>query len=184
MLQKIGSLCLLFVALSLSFSAFSAEKTTGEYIDDATLATRLITKLTLNKEISIADVKVNTFKRQVQLCGFVKNERQVKEAERVARSVNGVEKIYNFLIPRATIKPKANTVGRYMDDALLTANVKKELYNNTHVSGDISVESYKGTVELCGFVNTSQQISEAVAIAKSVDGVVDVMNHLVAKDQL
>ena len=184
MLKKI-TYYILFVALSLSFSAFSAEKTTGEYIDDATLSTQLITKLTLSKEVSVADIKTNTFKRQVQLCGFVENERQAKAAGRIAKSIKGVEKVYNFLIPRSTIKPKASTVGRYVDDTILTTNVKRELYNDPNISsGDISVESYKGTVELCGFVDTPQQISRALATTKSVDGVDDVINHLLAKNQL
>jgi osmotically-inducible protein OsmY len=68
----------------------------------------------------------------------------------------------------------------YIDDSVITANVKALIYEDTDLKKDrISVKTYKGIVLLSGFVNSSTAIAEAESLASLVKGVVYVKNSLV-----
>jgi hyperosmotically inducible protein len=72
--------------------------------------------------------------------------------------------------------------GQYIDDSLITAKVKAALLKDRQVSGiDVSVETYKGTVLLSGFVSNQRQAQRAAEIASGVRGVTAVKNDLLVK---
>ncbi|MGE5444666.1 MAG: BON domain-containing protein [Ignavibacteriales bacterium] len=72
--------------------------------------------------------------------------------------------------------------GQYVDDSVITTKVKSALLADPDVKSlDIGVETFKGEVQLSGFVNSAEQASKAVEIAKSVKGVRSVKNSLVVK---
>jgi hyperosmotically inducible protein len=78
--------------------------------------------------------------------------------------------------------PPDRTVGQVVDDKTLTANVKAALAQNPDYKfGDITVDTMNATVQLSGFVNTSDQKSRAVDIAKGVQGVKDVEDKMTLK---
>jgi osmotically-inducible protein OsmY len=72
--------------------------------------------------------------------------------------------------------------GEYIDDSVITTKVKSALANDDFLkSFQISVETYKGTVQLSGFVNSQKAIDKAGQIARSVEGVQSVKNNLIVK---
>ena len=72
--------------------------------------------------------------------------------------------------------------GEYIDDSVITTKVKSLLAaDDFFKSFKISVVTYKGTVQLSGFVNSQQAVDKAVEIARSVNGVKSVKNNLVVK---
>jgi osmotically-inducible protein OsmY len=72
--------------------------------------------------------------------------------------------------------------GQYVDDSVITTKVKYALLADPDVKSlDIGVETFKGVVQLSGFVNNKEQAREAVEIARSVQGVRSVKNSLVVK---
>ena len=74
------------------------------------------------------------------------------------------------------------STGEYIDDSSITASVKAAIYDDPMLKvGQISVESYKGVVQLSGFVDSKQAATRAVELAKSVKGVKSVKNSLVVK---
>ena len=74
------------------------------------------------------------------------------------------------------------STGEYIDDSGITASVKAVIYNDPMLKvGQISVESYKGVVQLSGFVDSRQAAAKAVELARSVKGVTSVKNSLVVK---
>ena len=74
------------------------------------------------------------------------------------------------------------SAGEYIDDATLTTKVKTALFADPAVKGlQISVETFRGRVQLAGFVNSQAEIDRAVAIARSVKGVSSVDNALRVK---
>lgn len=74
------------------------------------------------------------------------------------------------------------TTGEYLDDSVITTKVKYALLADPDVKSlDISVETFKGVVQLSGFVNNAEQARKAAGIAKSVQGVRSVKNSLVVK---
>ncbi|MDA3896609.1 MAG: BON domain-containing protein [Desulfobacteraceae bacterium] len=77
---------------------------------------------------------------------------------------------------------KQESTGDYVDDSVITTKVKSLLATDDFLkSFQIGVETYKGTVQLSGFVNSAQASAKAVALANSVDGVKSVKNSLVVK---
>lgn len=74
------------------------------------------------------------------------------------------------------------SAGEVVDDAVLTAKVKASLYNDPNVKGsEIQVETYKGEVQLSGFVAEPGDAQKAVQIARGVQGVNSVKNDIRVK---
>mgnify|MGYP003386363097 CR=1 FL=1 len=72
-----------------------------------------------------------------------------------------------------------SSTGEFLDDTVITARVKAALVKDPMVSAlDVSVESFKGAVQLSGFVKTAAQRDRAVKIANDVPGVTQVFNSI------
>jgi len=78
--------------------------------------------------------------------------------------------------------PKRASTGGYVDDSVITTKVKAAIFNeDTLKTLQINVKTFKGTVQLSGFVDSAQNVSKAGEVARRVDGVVSVENSLVVK---
>jgi hyperosmotically inducible protein len=74
------------------------------------------------------------------------------------------------------------STGEYVDDSVITTKVKALLASDDFLkSFQISVETYKGIVQLSGFVDSQKAFTKAGQIARSVKGVSDVKNNLIVK---
>jgi osmotically-inducible protein OsmY len=74
------------------------------------------------------------------------------------------------------------STGEYVDDSVITTKVKSLLATDDFLkSFQISVETYKGTVQLSGFVNSQKAVDKANEIVKSVQCVKSVKNNLIVK---
>jgi osmotically-inducible protein OsmY len=77
---------------------------------------------------------------------------------------------------------KQESTGEYFDDSAITAKVKAEIFNDPMLKVlQINVESYKGMVQLSGFVDSRQAAEKAILVAESVKGVKGVKDSLVVK---
>ncbi len=77
---------------------------------------------------------------------------------------------------------KQSSTGEYVDDSVITTKVKSLLAADDFLkSFRIGVETYKGVVQLSGFVNSQAAVDKAVGIAKSVQGINSVKNDLIIK---
>ena len=77
---------------------------------------------------------------------------------------------------------KQESTGEYIDDSVITTKVKTLLAADDFLkSFQISVETYKGTVQLSGFVSSQNAVDKAVQITRSVSGVKAVKNSLIVK---
>ena len=74
------------------------------------------------------------------------------------------------------------STGEYVDDSVITNKVKALLAEDDFLkSFQISVESFKGTVQLRGFVNSQKAVDKAGEITRSVKGVKSIKNNLIVK---
>ena len=74
------------------------------------------------------------------------------------------------------------STGEYIDDSVITAKVKSLLAEDDFLkSFQISAETFQGTVQLSGFVNSQQAVDKAGQIAMSVKGVKSLKNNLIVK---
>jgi osmotically-inducible protein OsmY len=75
--------------------------------------------------------------------------------------------------------PKHEGTGEYIDDSVITSKVKAAIFNEpTLSSAEINVETFKGVVQLSGFVHDRADINRAVEIARGVKGVTSVKNDM------
>jgi osmotically-inducible protein OsmY len=73
----------------------------------------------------------------------------------------------------------SESTGQYFDDTVITTKVKTAIFNDASLkTNDISVETFKGRVQLSGFVDTNANIAQAATVAKGVGGVTSVKNDL------
>ena len=78
--------------------------------------------------------------------------------------------------------PNQEGTGEYVDDSVLTTKVKAAILEEpTLNSAEINVETFKGEVQLSGFVNSRADISKAVKVARDVIGVKSVKNDMQLK---
>jgi osmotically-inducible protein OsmY len=76
----------------------------------------------------------------------------------------------------------AESTGQYVDDSVITTKVKAQLVTDDFLkSFQISVKTYKGVVQLSGFVDSQTAVDKAGEIARSVGGVKSVKNNLIVK---
>ena len=77
---------------------------------------------------------------------------------------------------------KRQSTGQYVDDSVITTKVKAAIFNEATLKTlQINVETFKGEVQLSGFVDSAQSVKKAGEVAGSVNGVVSVKNNLVVK---
>jgi osmotically-inducible protein OsmY len=77
---------------------------------------------------------------------------------------------------------KHESTGQYIDDSVITSKVKTQLAADDFLkSFQISVETYKGVVQLSGFVDSQQAVNKAGEITRNVGGVKSVKNNLIVK---
>jgi len=79
-----------------------------------------------------------------------------------------------------TSTSKNESPGEYVDDAVITAKVKSAMLEEPSLkSAEINVETFKGIVQLSGFVRSRADISKAIELAKGVKGVKSVKNDMI-----
>lgn len=86
---------LLVASLLAACAGTPTKESTGEYLDDATITTKVKAAFVKDERLSALDVKVNTFKGRVQLSGFADSPTAIRRADRIARTVPGVTAVDN-----------------------------------------------------------------------------------------
>ncbi len=75
--------------------------------------------------------------------------------------------------------PQKEGTAEYIDDSVITTKVKAAIFNEPTLKvAEINVETFKGVVQLSGFVNSQGDINKAVAVARGVRGVISVKNDM------
>lgn len=74
---------------------------------------------------------------------------------------------------------KKEGTGEYIDDTVITVKVKAAIAREPSLKAtEINVETFKGKVQLSGFVNSQADINKAIEIARGVKGVAEVKNDM------
>lgn len=77
---------------------------------------------------------------------------------------------------------KQESTGEYFDDTVITTKVKAELVKDDDLSAsEINVETFKGVVQLSGFVSSQADINKAVEMTRQIKGVKSVKNDMRVK---
>lgn len=98
-LTKLGAALVVLASVS-ACAAIEGRETAGNYVDDATVSTKVRAELVKDQALKAFDIHVETMQDVVQLSGFVDSTAQKAQAERIARSINGVRDVRNNIIVR------------------------------------------------------------------------------------
>lgn len=75
--------------------------------------------------------------------------------------------------------PQKSGTGEYIDDSVITLKVKAAIFNDPMLKvAEINVETFKGVVQLSGFVTSQAAANRAVSVARNVGGVTSVKNDM------
>ena len=86
-----------------------------------------------------------------------------------------------FVVGCASTSTQEGT-GEYVDDSVITTKVKSAIFNEPTLKvAEITVETFKGIVQLSGFVSSYEAANKAVALANGVRGVKSVKNDMRVK---
>lgn len=97
-MKRIITRTTVLVAVLTALTACSGSPTresTGEYLDDSMITTKVKAAFVDDKAVNALDIKVVTFKGAVQLSGFANNPQEVDRAVHLARNVKGVTSVKN-----------------------------------------------------------------------------------------
>lgn len=83
------------LAALMGCSSTAKRSSTGEYIDDSVITTKVKAAILEDKTLNVFEINVETFKGVVQLSGFVKSQSDINRAVSVARDVGGVKSVKN-----------------------------------------------------------------------------------------
>ena len=89
---------LMLIATFVACASTSKQESTGEYIDDSVITTKVKSLLAADDFLKSFQISVETYKATVQLSGFVGSQKAVDKAGEIARSVKGVTSVKNDLI--------------------------------------------------------------------------------------
>jgi len=79
----------------------------------------------------------------------------------------------------STVPANQETPGEYVSDAWITTKVKAALMDDPGVKArEVNVETFKGAVQLSGFVSTTAAMSEALRLTRGIKGVTSVKNDM------
>ena len=75
--------------------------------------------------------------------------------------------------------PTQESTGEYVSDSWITTKVKAALVDDPQVKAtEVNVETFKGTVQLSGFVSSTAAMNQAVYLTRNIKGVTSVSNQM------
>ena len=136
----------------------------------------------LHRNLDGANTGVEVKDGRVILQGEVNNQAEKELTAEYVKDVEGVKDVDNKMtVGKAPAKIR-QTLGEYIDDAAITAKIKTGIFEDQRLKSlQIEVKTFKGVVQLSGFVDSSQSVVRAGEIAGSIAGIKELKNDLVVK---
>jgi len=165
---------LLAAALAaLGTTGCSSTRSAGGQLDDATVTSKVKSKLAADPQVNPFNIDVDTTEGVVRLSGMVEDPEARTEAEKLARDTAGVRDVVN------DIEVGDPTVGEQIDDAWIVTKIKAQLTAHEDINPfDVDVDAQQGVVTLSGRVRSDAERELAEEIAAGVKGVRRVDNRL------
>jgi hyperosmotically inducible protein len=159
--------------------ARSSTRTFGEVVDDATITSKVKSKLMWSRHTDGLATDVDTNAGKVTLTGTADTGAAKELAGRLAMNTRGVVSVDNDLVvenPKPTVADKAKKSAHKAEgnvaDSWITTKVKSTFMYSSNVDGsDISVSTSHGIVTLSGKVDSGAERALAIELAKNVRGV-------------
>lgn len=154
-----------------------AAATASDRLADGWLATKIQAQYFADEDVKARFINVSADEGVVTLKGRVDTEAAREEAVSIAKNTDGVRKVQDMLLVGA---PANSEEAR--EAAWITTQIQARYFADSVIDrGDIDVTTNNGVVTLSGRVNSAAEKSDAVAVARSIDGVTQVEDRLVVE---
>lgn len=159
--------------------AATREKGIGGTLSDSNICTKVKMNLyNFNADLH-AKVSVSVQNQEVLLTGVVQDASWPQEAERLAKSVEGVKSVINNIETEGE-----ESLGSMTKDSWITTRIRSNLlFENDLYSLNYTVETVNGVVYLTGIGQDETEINRVVEVARNVGGVKKVVNLVKVKGQ-
>jgi len=207
--KLIRTIALVAVALTVPPDAFSqTARDTGTVVNDAWITTQVYAKFFMDPDIKGRNISVDTMAGVVTLTGTVQSGAERNQAVAKAKTTDGVKQVVDKLslaqaekpIPstppdknpksasenaeqvKAHARSVADRVGKEVSDTWITTKVQAMYFLDRDVKGmNIDIATKGGVVTLTGTVTTEATRQKAIADARSIEGVNQVIDKLTVK---
>jgi hyperosmotically inducible protein len=207
--KLIRALATIAAALALPAFAFAQTRDTSTVVNDAWITTQVYAKFFMDADIKGRNINVETMSGVVTLTGTVQSAAERNQAVAKAKTTDGVKQVVDKLslaqaekpLPsaphernsksasgnadqvKAHAKSVADRVGKEVSDTWITTKVQAMYFLDRDVKGmNIDVTTKGGIVTLTGTVASEATRQKAVADARSIEGVGQVIDKLTVKD--
>ncbi len=145
---------------------------------DAWLITKVKSTLLFHRSVSAGTTEVDVKDGIVTLKGTAETQAQKDLTTEYAKDIEGVKDVRNETTVAKPAK-KTATIGRKIDDASITTQVKMTLLYHRSTSGlNTKVETKRGVVTLTGKAKSAAEVNLASKLANDVNGVKEVKNRM------
>jgi hyperosmotically inducible protein len=206
--KLISMIALLTMMAWPSPSTGQATRDTGTVVNDAWITTQIYARFFMDSDIKGRNIKVETMSGVVTLTGTVQGGAERNRAIAKAKATDGVKQVVDKLslapaekpLPsdthdkssgstagnaeqiKAHAKTAADRVGKEVSDTWITTKVQAMYFLDRDVKGmNIDVTTSRGIVTLSGTVATEATRQKAIADARSIEGVSQVIDKLTIK---
>lgn len=155
---------------------------------DGWITAKIQAKYFMDGDVKGRDINVDTSNGVVTLKGSVESESERRHAEALARNTDGVREVQNQLTMEKAAEPvgplpearsRGREAGGKIEDAYITTKIQSQYFLDGDVKGhEINVDTRNGVVTLKGSVENEAQKKEAEEIARTTEGVSQVVNQL------
>ena len=173
--MSLRPLALLAAAALVTLPACVQNRTLGEGIDDVGADLNIKQRLLRDRTIDTSDVDVSIFEGRVLLAGTVPNEDHKMRLVQKARGVPSVREVIDEVRIGGQTKPGQGARDIAIDEKLGAAM----LADNGVYRGNYQIIVSQGTVYLLGVAQGPNELERVVGHARSVQGVNDVVSHVV-----
>ena len=163
--------CVATAVVGGSTVAVSDERSLGNQLDDATVATKVDARLIAEKDMPSRWISIQSIEGVVTLTGYLPSHSHVDRAIYITGKIKGVRSVHSEL------KIGTPKISSLFSDSWITTQVKSRLWKDKVISGfSIHVETVDGKVYLQGIVNDFTHRQHAKKLARGVKGVTAVVD--------
>ena len=154
------------------------DKTVTQSTDDTIIDAQIKRKLFKQFPNVFTNITVATDNGCVLLAGSVRDEKYIKEAEKIAWTIDGVKKVNNNL----TCNKNVSTTQSLQDSYITSACRTKLIATKDIKSRNIKINTNEGVVYLSGTAHSNDELEDIISVVKSIKGVKKVVSYIIIKE--
>ncbi|HCS12198.1 MAG: hypothetical protein COS82_01590 [Zetaproteobacteria bacterium CG06_land_8_20_14_3_00_59_53] len=159
-------------------NAVMDQRSLGSQVDDVTISSSIDVRLIAEKDMPWRWISISVIEGKVLLTGYLPKQEQIERAIFICKRIQGVQSV------RSEILIGKPPTGELISDVLITADIKRKLFNDKEISGfTVHIQTTAGRVYLRGIVATPLQKQRAATLAAEVKGVTSIVNLLQLKGE-